>query len=291
MRAHQQTTLAQITAMSGIGVHSGQPVTLKLKPADAGLGIVFQRVARDGSLIGEIPADVRSVVATEFATVVGTPQAGLLASAEHVMAALHALQVDNAVVEVDGPEIPIMDGSAHPIVLAIEAVGLNTLPAPRRHLEVLKTVKLRGQDGAYGELRPNPDGFRIETMIEFDHPLIGRQHYEADVSRETFISDIAPARTFGFMKDVARLWSAGYALGASFDNTLVFTDDRILNAEGLRFDNEPARHKALDAIGDLRLAGAPMLATYKSLRGGHKLNHAVLTSLMNDRSAWRLTPG
>jgi UDP-3-O-[3-hydroxymyristoyl] N-acetylglucosamine deacetylase len=142
--------------------------------------------------------------------------------------------------------------------------------------------------GAYGELRPYDNGFRVEAEIEFDHPLIGRQALALDIEPDTFRREIARARTFGFMKDVAKLWSAGYALGASFDNTLVVTEDRVLNPEGLRYGDEFVRHKVLDAIGDLALAGQPLLACYRTVRGGHKLNHAVLSALMADPSSWRV---
>ena len=150
-----------------------------------------------------------------------------------------------------------------------------------------KTVSV-ARDGAYGELRPYANGFRVEAEIEFDHPLIGRQALSLDVEPETFRREIARARTFGFMRDVSKLWSAGYALGASFENTLVVSEDRVLNPEGLRFADEFVRHKVLDAIGDLALAGQPLLAAYKTVRGGHKLNHAVLSALMADPSAWRV---
>jgi len=152
---------------------------------------------------------------------------------------------------------------------------------------VLKPVRVATGD-SYGELRPHPQGFRIELDIDFAHPLIGRQAFALDIEPETFRREMARARTFGFMRDVAKLWSAGFALGASFENTLVVTENRVLNPEGLRYADEFVRHKALDAVGDLALGGAPLLATYRSVRGGHKLNHAVLSALMADRSAWTL---
>ncbi len=191
------------------------------------------------------------------------------------------------VVEIDGPEVPIMDGSAAPFVDAIDQAGLTARALPRRYIEVIKPVRV-AKDGALGELRPYQHGFRVEAEIEFDHPLIGRQALALDIEADTFRREIARARTFGFMKDVAKLWSAGYALGASFDNTLVVTEDRVLNPEGLRYADEFVRHKMLDAIGDLALAGQPLLAAYRTVRGGHKLNHAVLSALMADRSAWRV---
>jgi len=224
------------------------------------------------------------VTATEFATVLGDASGPLVSTAEHVLAALAGLGVDNAVVEIDGPEAPIMDGSAAPFVAAIDSVGLKTLDRPRRYIKVLKPVRVAKGD-AYGELGPNPRGFRVEAEIEFEHALIGRQALAIDVKPETF-RDIARARTFGFLRDVASLWNAGYALGASLENTLVVSDNRILNPEGTRFPDEFVRHKVLDAVGDLALAGAPLLGTYHSVRGGHKLNHAVLCALMSDASAW-----
>ena len=285
MKVGQQTTLGVDASVKGIGVHSGLPATLTLHPADAGTGIVFLRTGLEGRPDREIRADVRSVTATEFATVLGDPSGPLCSTAEHVLAALSGLGVDNAVVEIDGPEVPIMDGSAEPFVAAIDQAGIVTLAAPRRFIQVLKPVRVV-RDASVGELRPYARGFRVEVEIEFDNPLIGRQAIALDVEPDSFRREIARARTFGFMRDVSKLWSAGYALGATFDNTLVVTENRILNQDGLRFADEFVRHKALDAVGDLALAGAPLLGAYRSVRGGHKLNHAVLSALMADRTAW-----
>ncbi len=287
MKGAKQTTLRDHVAVSGIGVHSGSPVTLTLHPADDDAGIVFQRIAANGTPEREIRADVRAVTATEFATVLGDAKGPLCSTAEHLLAALRGLGVDNVIVEIDGPEVPIMDGSAAPFVDAIDQAGLTTRALPRRYIEVIKPVRV-SKDGALGELRPYSHGFRVEAEIEFDHPLIRHQALSLDIEPEAFRREIARARTFGFMKDVAKLWSAGYALGASFDNTLVVTEDRLLNPEGLRFADEFVRHKILDAIGDLALAGQPLLAAYRTVRGGHKLNHAVLSALMADPSSWRI---
>ena len=287
MKGAKQTTLRHPVAVSGIGVHSGLPVTLTLHPADDDAGTVFQRISTDGSIEREVRADVRAVTATEFATVLGDAKGPLCSTAEHLLAALRGLYVDNVVVEIDGPEVPIMDGSAAAFVDAIDQAGLTARALPRRYIEVIKPVSV-SKDGAYGELRPYQHGFRVEAEIDFDHPLIGQQALSLDIEPDTFRREIARARTFGFMRDVSRLWSAGYALGASFENTLVVSEDRVLNPEGLRFADEFVRHKVLDAIGDLALAGQPLLAAYKTVRGGHKLNHAVLSALMSDRSAWRV---
>jgi UDP-3-O-[3-hydroxymyristoyl] N-acetylglucosamine deacetylase len=285
MKGARQTTLRDQTAVFGIGVHSGLSTTLTLHPADADTGIVFLRAATVDHPEREIRADVRAVTATEFATVLGDSSGPLCSTAEHVLAALRGLGVDNAVVELDGSEVPIMDGSAAPFVAAIDHVGLTTLNAPRRYIQVLKPVRVT-QDKAVGELRPYAHGFRIEAEIEFDNPMIGRQSLALDVTPDSFRRELANARTFGFMRDVAKLWGAGYARGACFENTLVVTEDRVLNPNGLRHPDEFVRHKVLDAVGDLALAGAPLLGVYRATRGGHRLNYAVLSALMADPTAW-----
>lgn len=287
MRAGRQTTLRNSVTLSGIGVHAGAPASIALHPADPGTGIVFVRLGADGGPNREIAAHVRSVHSTEFQTVLGDRSGPVCATAEHVLAALLGLGIDNALIEIDGPEVPIMDGSAEPFVEAILRAGIADLAAPRRFLKVLKPIRV-ASGRAQGELRPYDHGFRLETEIDFAHPLIGRQTIAFDLDPLIFRRDVARARTFGFMSDVAKLWSAGYALGASFENTLVLSEDRVLNPEGLRFADEFVRHKALDAIGDLALAGAPLLAAYRSVCGGHKLNHAVLSALLADRSAWMM---
>jgi UDP-3-O-[3-hydroxymyristoyl] N-acetylglucosamine deacetylase len=284
-QAGRQTTLKDHVTIAGIGVHSGAPANLTLHPAEANAGIVFLRSGAEGRPDRELPANYRSVTATEFATVLGDHNGPAVSTTEHVLAALHGCGVDNAVVEVDGPEVPIMDGSAAPFVAALDQAGIVTLTEQRRYIQVLKTVRV-SKGESHGELRPHLRGLRIETEIEFNHPMIGRQTVAVDVEPDTFRRDLARARTFGFMRDVSKLWSAGYALGASLDNTVVVAEDRVLNAEGIRFPDEFVRHKAVDAIGDLALAGAPIIGAYRSVRGGHKLNHAVLSALMADRSAW-----
>ncbi len=284
-QAGRQTTLNDHVTVKGIGVHSGAPANLTLHPAEANTGIVFLRSGNGGQPDRELGANYRSVTATEFATVLGDHNGPAVSTTEHVLAALNGCGVDNAVVEVDGPEVPIMDGSAAPFVTAIDQAGIVALPAQRRYIQFLKTVRV-SKGESYGELRPHARGLRLETEIEFDHPLIGRQTVAMDIEPDVFRRDLARARTFGVMRDVSKLWSAGYALGASLDNTVVVAEDRVLNAEGIRFPDEFVRHKAVDAIGDLALAGAPLIGAYRSVRGGHKLNHAVLTALMADRSAW-----
>src|ERR1700761_1488311 len=289
MKFSRQTTLRSQATVTGVGVHSGLPVNLTIGPASVDAGFVFVRSGLQGG-DREVRANVDAVIATEFATVLGDKDGPLVSTAEHVLAALRGMGVDNATIEVDGPEVPIMDGSAAPFVTAIEQAGIVTQSAPRRFIQVLKPVQVAIGD-SFGELRPYANGFRVEVEIDFANPVIGQQKFALELSAEGFRREIARARTFGCMNDVARLWSAGFALGASFENSVVFDEERLLNPEGLRFADECARRKVLDVIGDLALAGLPLRGAFRSVRGGHKINHAVLTALMADRSAWRIVEG
>ena len=286
MKLSRQTTLRSQATATGVGVHSGLPVNLTIGPAPIDAGFIFVRTGLDDA-DREVTAIAESVIATEFATVLGDNEGPLVSTAEHVLAALRGMGVDNATIEVDGPEVPIMDGSATAFVAAIDQAGIVTQSAARRFIQVLKPVQVAIGD-SLGELRPYANGFRAEVEIDFANPMIGRQNYSLDLNPESFRREVSRARTFGCMNDVARLWSAGFALGASFENSVVFDETRLLNTGGLRYSDECARHKVLDVIGDLALAGLPLLGAYRSVRGGHKLNHAVLTALMVDRSAWRV---
>jgi UDP-3-O-[3-hydroxymyristoyl] N-acetylglucosamine deacetylase len=196
------------------------------------------------------------------------------------------MDVDNCMVEVDGPEVPVMDGSAEAFIDAVELAGIETLSKARRYIKVNKTVRVE-LGSSVAEFRPY-DGRRVEVEIDFTNPLVGRQHFATDVTRDTFRSDIARARTFGFYADVKNLWARGFALGASLENAIVIGEDRVMNPEGLRFQDEFVRHKALDAVGDLALAGAPILGCYRSFRGGHRLNVLAVETLLADREAWSM---
>ena len=286
MKFNRQTTLRSQATVTGVGVHSGLPVSLTLGPAPIDAGFIFVRTGLDGS-DREVQAVAESVIATEFATVLGDRNGPLVSTAEHVLAALRGMGVDNATIEIDGPEVPIMDGSAAAFVAAIDQAGIAAQSAARRYIQVLKPVQVAIGD-SFGELRPHAAGFRAEVEIDFTNPVIGQQRYSLDLSPERFRREISRARTFGCMNDVARLWSAGFALGASFENTVVFDEERLLNTEGLRYADECARHKVLDVVGDLALAGLPLLGVYRSVRGGHKVNYAVLKALLADRTAWRV---
>ncbi len=286
MKLSRQTTLRSQATVTGVGVHSGLPVSLTIGSAPVDAGFVFIRTGLDDA-DREVPALAESVIATDLATVLGDREGPLVSTAEHVLAALRGMGVDNATIEIDGPEVPIMDGSASAFVAAIDQAGIVTQSAARRFIQVLRPVQVAMGD-SFGELRPHAGGFRAEIEIDFVNPVIGRQNFSLDLSPESFRREISRARTFGFMNDTARLWKAGFALGASFENSVVFDDELLLNPEGLRYRDECVRHKVLDAIGDLALAGLPLLGAYRSVRGGHKLNHAVLTALLADRSAWRV---
>ena len=286
MKFSRQTTLRSQATVTGVGVHSGETVSLTLGPAPVDAGFVFIRVGPDGSE-RQVCATAKAVTATAFATVLGDRDGPIVSTAEHVLAALRGMGVDNATIELDGPEVPIMDGSAAAFVAAIEQAGLDEQSAPRRFLQVLKPVQVKiGQSIA--ELRPYSAGFRVDVEIDFANPMIGQQSFSLDLDPESFRREVSRARTFGCMSDVAKLLDAGFARGASFENSVVFDETRLLNTEGLRFPDECARHKALDVIGDLALAGLPLLGAFRSLRGGHKINHALLTTLLADRSAWRI---
>jgi UDP-3-O-[3-hydroxymyristoyl] N-acetylglucosamine deacetylase len=289
MKFSRQTTLWSQASVTGVGVHSGSSVTLTLGPAPVDAGFIFIRTGLEGP-DREIHANAKSVISTEFATVLGDTAGPLVSTAEHVLAALRGMGVDNATIEIDGPEVPIMDGSASAFVAAIDQAGIVEQAARRRFIQVLKPVQVAIGD-SFGEIRPHTAGFRAEVEINFANPMIGSQSYALDLNPQSFRRDISRARTFGCMNDVARLWSAGFALGASFENSVVFDEDRLLNTEGLRYSDECVRHKVLDVVGDLALAGLPLLGAYRSVRGGHKLNHAVLTALIADRSAWKIVEG
>ncbi len=281
----RQTTLASEVSLTGTGVHSGAPVSIVLYPADGDQGLRF--LLSNGDAEGtEIAADQRWVTGVTLCTVLGDGNGASVATVEHLLAALRGLGVDNALIEIDSSEVPIMDGSSASFVEAIDEVGLVELECPRRFLKVLKPIVVE-EGGAYGELSPH-NGFRLDVEIEFDTPLIGQQRIEIDINPGSFRRELSRARTFGFMKDVERLWAAGLALGASLDNTVAIGEDRIINREGLRYTDEFVRHKALDAVGDLALAGAPILGAYRSRRGGHRLNSLVLKAMFADPEAWIL---
>ncbi|TIX81352.1 MAG: UDP-3-O-acyl-N-acetylglucosamine deacetylase [Mesorhizobium sp.] len=280
-----QTTLKSRATLTGTGVHSGNSVTVHFLPADADTGVVFQ--LSNGSEDREFRALVSEVGATDLCTMLGDPAGEHIATVEHLMATLFGLGIDNVLIEIDGHEVPILDGSAMAFVEAIDRAGIDSLPVKRRYIRLVKPVRI--ENGAsWAEFRPY-DGTRFEIEIDFESPAIGRQLFASDMNADIFRRDIARARTFGFMKDVERLWAAGYALGSSLENSLVIGDDnRVINMGGLRYPNEFVRHKTMDAMGDLALAGARFIGCFRSYRGGHRLNAAALRRLLSDRSAFEI---
>ncbi|CAN7372203.1 UDP-3-O-acyl-N-acetylglucosamine deacetylase [Rhizobium sp. LjRoot258] len=282
-----QTTVSRPITLSGIGVHSGADVSITFNPAEADTGVVFNRMHENGE-VSEYRAVSSQVGNTDLCTVLGFSPAHSVATVEHVMAAVYALGLDNVVIEVHGAEMPIMDGSSMPFIEAIEQVGLVSLGVKRRYIRITKPVRIE-HGGSWSEFRPY-DGTRFEVEIDFDCPLIGRQKWEGDMTAATFKSELSRARTFGFMRDVERLWASGHALGSSLENSVVISDDNtVINVEGLRYaKDEFVRHKALDAVGDLALAGAPFIGCYRSYRGGHKMNANALKALLSDPTAYEV---
>jgi len=281
-----QTTLKSRVSLSGIGVHGGAPVTVHFLPADADTGIVF-RLARAGEEAREFRALVSEIGATDLCTMLGDPAGRHIATVEHLMATVFGLGIDNLTIEIDGNEVPILDGSAAPFIEAFDQAGIEALGAKRRYIRIVKPVRIES-GASWAEFRPYA-GTRFEVEIDFESPAIGRQQFASDINPDVFRRDVARARTFGFMKDVERLWAAGYALGSSLENSLVIGDDhRVINMGGLRYPNEFARHKTLDAMGDLALAGACFIGCFRSYRGGHRLNSAALRRLLSDRTAFEI---
>ena len=280
-----QTTVKSRATLAGIGVHSGKTVTVHFLPADADTGIVFH--LSNGSETRELRALVAEVGATDLCTMLGDPAGAHIGTVEHLMATVFGLGIDNLIIEIDGSEVPILDGSAIALVEAFDQAGIETLAVKRRYIRVVKPVRVEA-GASWAEFRPY-DGTRFEVEIDFESPAIGRQQFASDINPDIFRRDIARARTFGFMKDVERLWAAGYALGSSLENSLVIGDDnRVINVGGLRYPNEFARHKTLDAMGDLALAGARFIGCFRSYRGGHRMNASALRRLLSDHSAFEI---
>jgi UDP-3-O-[3-hydroxymyristoyl] N-acetylglucosamine deacetylase len=280
-------TLKSTIGCVGVGLHSGARATLTLRPAEAGQGIVFRRT----DLGIDIPALYDAVSDTRLCTAIGGG-AARIGTIEHVMAALAACGVTDAVVEVDGPEIPILDGSAAPFIFLLDCAGLVDLAEPVQAIEVLRTVRVsdgEGPDAAWVELAPaEGPGFEAELSIDFGATAIGRQSLSMKVTEDSFRGILADARTFTMAEDIARLRSAGLARGGSLANAVVVDGPLVVNPGGLRHADEFVRHKLLDAVGDLALAGAPLRARFRGHRSGHALNNRLLRALFADPRAWRL---
>lgn len=278
-----QQTLSQPVGISGIGLHSGRTVNLRLVPAPADHGIVFKRTdLEEGANL--IPASHDRVVDTRLCTLIANDAGARVGTIEHLMAALRGCGIDNLLVELDAAEVPVMDGSSKPFIDAIDAAGIKTQSAPRRAIKILKDITVRDGDKF---VRLSPSNVPVfKGRIVFGHNAIGTQDYTLKLVNGNFRHDVADCRTFGFVKEAQMLRAAGLGLGGSLDNAVILDDEGVMNPDGLRCSDEFIRHKILDAVGDLYLAGGPILGAYDGYKAGHALNNAVLHALFADRTAW-----
>lgn len=280
-----QTTIADRATVAGVGLHSGHPVRMTLAPAAADSGIIFVRTDLDNA---EVPALWDRVTDTMLCTRISGDEGVDVGTVEHLMAALAGCRIDNLRIELDGPEVPIMDGSSEAFVQLIDQTGVQLLSSERRAIKVLKTIEIE-QDGKLARLEP-ADRFELNFEIDFDHAAIGRQSRGLTFVNGAFKSQISRARTFGFLHEVEHLQKLGLARGGSLENAIVVDKNGVMNDDGLRFDDEFVRHKILDSVGDLYLAGAPILGRFHGVRAGHALNNSLLRALFADPEAWEYVP-
>lgn len=284
MQRVKQRTLKNKIQTTGVGLHTGKKVTLTLRPAPDNTGIIYRRT--DLSPAVDFPVDAKSVRDTMLCTCLVNENNVRISTVEHINAALAGLGIDNIIIEVDAPEIPIMDGSASPFIYLLLDAGIAEQDAPKKFLRVKQTVRVENGD-KWAEIKPY-SGFKLDFTIDFNHPAIdgSSQRYQMDFSSESFIRQISRARTFGFMRDIEMLQSKGLCLGGSLDCAIVVDDYRVLNEDGLRFDDEFVRHKMLDTIGDLYMCGHNMLAEVVCYKSGHALNNQLLQALLANQEAW-----
>ena len=277
----RQTTIAKKVHNVGIGLHKGEPIRLTLEPLEAGSGTVFYR----SDLGISFKAEPKNVINTQMATVVGNEK-GYISTIEHLMSAINAYGIDNIRIIVDANEIPVMDGSSASFCMLLDEAGVRELDANKKALIIKRAVEIREGDKLV-RLSPSKSP-KFDYTIKFSHPLIGTQHHVFEFSKKAYLKEISRARTFGFLKDVQALRSMGLALGGSLENAVVIDENKILNPEGLRFENEFVRHKILDAIGDLALVGAPILGDYTAFAGSHDLNHKLTLAVLADAKNFEL---
>ncbi len=279
-------TLAGPAICAGVGVHTGKRTRLSIRPAAAGTGIVFVRTdVKDKD--NRVPVSGEAVVKTQLGTVIANDAGVTVSTIEHLMSAMCVLGIDNAVIELDGPEVPIMDGSALPFVQLLDRAGFRRQEAPQRYIEVLEPIVVEEAGGKSAALLPC-DRFEMFFEIEFDSEVIGRQSVDLVIDEETYRREIMSARTFGFVEEVEALRAMGLARGGSLENAVVIDGDRVLNPEGLRYPDEFVRHKALDAVGDLYVLGMPLLARFEGRKAGHGINNALVRALLARPEAWRV---
>jgi len=278
-----QRTLKNVIRATGVGLHTGEKVIMTLRPAPVGTGIVFRRVDLDP--VAEIPADPHQVGDTSLSTTL-VSKGVRVATVEHLMSALAGLGIDNLYVDLSASEVPIMDGSSGPFAFLVQSAGIAEQSAAKKFIRVLKPVEVRDGD-KWVRFEPH-NGFRVDFTIEFDHPAIRRGSCQADLdfSTTSYLKEIARARTFGFMRDIEYLRDRNLALGGSMDNAVVLDDFRVLNPNGLRYDDEFVKHKILDAVGDLYLLGRNAIGKFTGYKSGHALNNQLLRTLLEDTEAW-----
>jgi UDP-3-O-[3-hydroxymyristoyl] N-acetylglucosamine deacetylase len=279
----KQRTLKNSIRATGVGLHTGKKVLMVLRPAPANSGIVFRRTDLDEPV--DIPARAGNVSQTTLGTSL-TSGTGTVSTVEHLMSALAGLGIDNLVVELSAGEVPIMDGSAGPFVFLLQSAGIEEQNAAKRFVRIKKSVKVEDGD-KWARFDPY-DGFRVNFEIEFDHPVFKRRSQVAsmDFSTTTFLREVSRARTFGFMRDLEYMRARNLALGGTLDNAIVLDDYRILNEDGLRYEDEFVKHKILDAIGDLYLLGHSLIGEFSGFKSGHGLNNQLLRTLVADEAAW-----
>jgi len=279
----RQRTLKNVIRATGVGLHSGEKVFLTLRPAPVDAGIVFRRIDLDP--VVEIPA--RAELVTETVLCTGLSRgAGKVLTVEHLLSALAGLGIDNCYIDLSAPEVPIMDGSAGPFVFLLQSAGIAEQDAPKRFIRIKRPVEVRDGD-KIARFEPH-DGFRIGFTVEFDHPAIPASQSRAEVefSAVSYVKEVSRARTFGFMRDLEFMRERNLGLGGSMDNAIVLDEFRVLNDDGLRYADEFVRHKILDAVGDLYLAGHPIIGAYEGFKSGHALNNKLVRALMAERAAW-----
>ena len=279
-----QKTIKSAIHCRGVGVHSGDRVALTLHPAPADSGVVFRRSDLAGATVA---ADWRNVKESALCTTLTNRENVSIGTVEHLMAAFVGAAIDNCIVELDGPEVPIMDGSAAPFMFLIECAGIAEQDAARRAIKILKPIRLGDHDRMVA-LTPDTR-FGVSFEIDFPNEAVRRQNISLEIDPDTFKNDVAKARTFGFLEDVERMRAAGLARGGSLDNAVVVSGGKVLNEDGLRYADEFVRHKVLDAVGDLYLAGAPILGHFRGVRSGHAFNRRLLDALFSDADAWCYT--
>ncbi|HIX56001.1 MAG TPA: UDP-3-O-acyl-N-acetylglucosamine deacetylase [Candidatus Anaerobiospirillum pullistercoris] len=281
-----QRTIKETVSATGIGLHSGSKVTVTFRPAPADTGIIYTRTDLNPHV--SIKCEPEAVRDTQLCTALVNLDGVRISTVEHLTAALSAMGIDNLFIDVNAPELPVMDGSAQPFIYLLESTGIQELPTPKKFMHVVKKVRVEDGD-KWAEITPS-DGFSLDLTIDFNHPAMDRelQHFHLDFSGKSFVKELARARTFCFMRDVEYMHAHNLALGGSLENAVVLDDYRVINPEGLRYPNEFVKHKMLDAVGDLYMNGHSILGSFKAYKTGHKLNNMLLRAVLADASNYEL---